>query len=117
MEIIRYQIAPSFEENHENVVGIFAVKGEGIVGSAWGPVNSQTGVAKLDTIEVNADLRGSGIGTGLLNIFKQEAVRFGAKKIWGEIRPELGLKVEKTRNFYAKNGFRVKEDDTFEAEI
>lgn len=117
METIRYQLAPSIVEDGAYIVGVFAIRNESIVGSAWGPVDQKTGVAKLDTIEVNANLRGKGIGTGLISVFREEVVKKGAKKIWGEIKPEFGLRVEQAKNFYSKNGFIVSEDDTFETEI
>ncbi len=117
MEIIRYEVADPFKKNGENVVGVFAIGGSDYVGVIWGIVNPETGVAKLDTIDVNASLRGNGIGSGLISIFKEEVAKKGSKKIWGEINTEFGLKPSETRNFYKKNGFDVKEDGTFEAGI
>lgn len=83
------------------------------VGQAWGVVNRITHEATLDSIWVARNLRGQHIGTSLLQSVATEARIRGAKLLVGQVIPEYGQNVEKTYNFYCKNGATFDQDGAF----
>ena len=86
-----------------------------IIGSAWGGIEGDAAV--LDTVQVDPPKRGKGVGRQVVNGFVAAARQAGAKTIKGEVKPEFGLRVKETKQFYDKLGFRVGEDGTLEMDL
>lgn len=88
-----------------NDIFVYAYEGNQPIGFAIGAVKDR--VVEMETIHVDACRRGNGIGSRMLGAFISQARSQGAKSLIGEMKPEFGLNVSKTADFYRKHGITV----------
>ncbi len=84
---------------------VYAYEGIQPIGFAIGEVGGDQ--VELETIHVDACQRGKGTGSLLLTAFINQARVEGARSLIGAMKPEFGLNVSKTANFYRKHGITV----------
>lgn len=110
LELFKSQVWPLADQEHydenqpeflRNEFTLVAKENNEIIG--YVSVIIDTGVAQIEPLMVKTDLKGTGIGTKLLNMAEEKAKTLGVHKIWLETGSDWLAK-----NFYQRHGYQVR---------